>query len=169
MKSALHPLSRAHRTSPPGWALLFLAAIVLSPTFVEAADVASLTVAVRQMNPDSAATTVACTLLQKQCNLQLVINAGTEAQESVTIQVVYHRGGLALNFKTDGGYFYTSSAIGNDVVYHTLWSAPLRGGVSNYTVNLFQPLTPNLIGPGSTSTTPHTSVAKLEITATTAP
>ncbi|TAL40200.1 MAG: hypothetical protein EPN97_00545 [Alphaproteobacteria bacterium] len=160
MKRALHSLPQAL------WILFFLTAAFL---FAKPAYAASLTVEVKQVNPDGAAQTVTCTLLQKQCTLPVVINAGTAAQQSVNIQVVYHNGGLALNFKTTGGYFYTGSMIGKDVLYQALWNAPLQGGTSTYTVTLFQPLTPNLLGPGMTSTDPHTSVAKLEITATTVP
>jgi hypothetical protein len=169
MKSTFQSLSRALAKLLPVWAFFFLTAAIFSQAFADTAKNASLTVAIKQVNPDGEAQTVTCTLLQKQCTLPLVINAGTAAQQSVNVQVVYHAGGLALNFKSDGGYFYTSSMIGKDAVYSALWNNPLQGGASTYKITLFQPLTPNLIGPGVISTDSHMSVASLEVTATTVP
>src|SRR5690349_15940582 len=109
----------------PVWAFFILIAGVFSQALADEAKVPSLAVAIKQANTDGAAQTVTCTLLQKQCTLPLVINAGSAAQQSVNIQVLYYKGGLSLNFQTSGGYFYTSSMVGKDTVYRALWNAPL--------------------------------------------
>ncbi len=132
------------------------------------AAAASLTVAIRQVNPNSAVQTVSCDLLKPNCVLPFVINAGQSTQQSVSIHVVYYNGGLALNFQTPGGYFYTDAAIGKMVLYSTLWSRPLQSSTP-YQAALFQPLAPSLIGQGATSSAAHTPVAHLEITATPVP
>jgi hypothetical protein len=146
----------------PAWALL-LAMFFALPGM--AANAASLTVAVRQVNPNGAVQTVTCTLLQKGCVLPFVINAGQPTQQSLNIHVIYFSGGLALDFQTAGGYFYTSSTVGTNTAYNTLWNRRFQSGVSApYTVTLFQPLGPN---PFSRSfTIAGTSVASLQITAT---
>jgi hypothetical protein len=170
MKSIFSSQSRALGRLLAVWVFFFLTAGVFSHAFADIPHVASLTVAVKQAGSESAAQTVTCELLQKQCVLPFMINAGTSAQQSVNIQVVYYKGGLSLNFQTSGGYFSTGSTVGKDVVYQPLWASPLQGsGPTTYTVELFQPLTPNLLGPAAASTAAHTSVAKLEITATPVP
>lgn len=146
---------------------LVLAGLLLSPFYARAADAASLTVAVQQVGSNNAAQTVTCTLMQKGCVLPLVINAGQPTQQSVNINVVYFSGKLVINFQTPGGYFYTGNTVGKMVVYDTLWDGLLQGSApATYTVTLFQPLAQGLMGRETASTTAHTSVANLQVTAT---
>lgn len=156
------------------WVCAFLITAILLPyadisqAFGDTAKAASLTVTIRQVNPNSAPQTVTCTLLQKNCDLSLVINAGTAAQQSVNVHVVYLDGGLALNFKSAGGYFSTASTIGTTIVYTPLWSRRLQDGINTFSVALFQPLAPTpfrSVAPDAN----YTAVSSLEITATSSP
>jgi len=143
-----------------------LAGLMLSPG---AAYAASLTVTIKQVNSNSAAQTVSCTLQQKGCVLPFVLNAGQPTQQSVNINIAYFADSMVLNFQTPSGYFYTSAMVGNVVVYHALWSRLFQGSAPvTDNVTLFQPLAPRLFGAQPVSTS-HTPAANLEITATPIP
>jgi len=167
MKRILNSLSR---TIYNPWLTSFFAVltiVIASQAFANTAYADSLTVAVKQ-NPNGTAKTVTCTLLQKNCDLSLVINAGTATEQSLKVHVVYLDSGLALNFQTAGGYFSTATTIGTTVVYTPLWSRGLQGNTSTFTAALFQPLAPTPMTPIAPDAH-YTSVANLEITATSGP
>jgi len=164
MKKTIHSLFRTLHKSLPAWLLVVLTAAVISQAFAGTAYAASLTVAIKQVKPDSTVQTVTCTLLQKNCDLPFVINAGTPAQQSLNIHVVYFNGGLSLNFKTSGGYFYTANKIGNTVVYSPLWNERFQGSApATFAATLFQPLASDPVRPNALDAA-HTLVASLEIT-----
>jgi hypothetical protein len=164
MNKLFHALFRSPGKSSLTLFVVVLAGLALSPLYAGVADAASLTVTVSQVNPNSAIQTVTCQLLKPGCVLPFVLNGG----QSLNINVTYYTGGLALSFQTPNGYFYTGNTVGGMTLYHALWNSPLQGSTP-YEITLFQPLAPRLLGQGATSTTAHTSVANLTITATPGP
>lgn len=166
MNKLFHALFRFLGKSSPALFGAVLAGSLLSPFYAGAASAASLTVAVKQVNSDSAVKTVTCAKLQKNCVLPFVINAGQPTQQSLNINVTYVTGGMVLSFQTSNGYFYTDTAAGKIVTYNTLWIRPLQGSTpATSQVTLFQPFSPLLGMPGSPNAN-YSSFASLAITAT---
>jgi len=144
-----------------------LAGFVFSPFYAGAAYAASLTVAVKQVNPDSAVQTITCELLKPGCDMSFVINAGQPTQQSLNIHVAFIKDGLALTFKTPDGFFYTDQKVGDRVSYNTLWGTRFQDSSTPSTnqVTLFEPLAQRIPALFMGTSQP-TSIAKLEITAT---
>ena len=155
--------------------LIVFTAVFMSPFYAGAADAASVTVAVSQVNPNSAVQTVTCVLL-KPCALPFVINAGTPAQQSLTIHVGYTPGTMGLSFMTSGGFFYTDDTGDTTGFYNTLRLKQVQGNnPATYQITLFQPLALTAIAPilsvvrEAKMKIAHPSVANLKITITPAP
>jgi len=143
-----------------------LAGLVFLLFHAGAAYAGSLTVAVKQVNSDSAAQIVTCEPLQKNCVLPFIVNKGLPTEQAVNINVVYFTNGLALNFQTPSGYFYTDAMIGKTAIYNALWSRPLQGSTpAAYQITLFRPLSTLLGIPGAPNTD-YSAFASLAITAT---
>jgi hypothetical protein len=165
MNTTIDSLSHAFQKLLSMRLLLVLTAAIILQVLAGTAYAASLTVTVKQVNPNSAAQTVTCTLLQKNCDLPFVMNAGTASQQSLNIHVAYFDGGLALNFQTVDGYFSTANKVGNTTIYNTMWNRKFQGSTpATFNIALFRPLAQNLFTPISPSIK-YTPVANLEITA----
>lgn len=146
-----------------------LAGLVISPFVAGAASAASLTVAVRQVNPDSAPQTVTCQL-KSSCNLPFVINAGQPSAQSLNINIAYVSGRMAVTFQIESKYFYTGDTGDTKNPYNVLWIKEVSGNApASHQVTLFQPLSEGLIDRKPVWAIEHTSVANLEITATPVP
>jgi len=170
MKILIHSWHQPFFKLLPAWLLLVLtvtvAAQALADTDTDTASTPSLIVKIKQVNSDSPVQTVTCTLLQKNCDMPFVINPGAATERSLNIHVVYFEGGLALHFKTTGGYFYTANTVGEAVVYNALWNARFEGSApATFTATLSQPLAPDLLAAADPDAD-YTPVANLEVTAT---
>lgn len=149
-------------------ATILTAAVVLL-AFTSTAHAASLSVTVKQVSPDGKAETVTCALLQKDCDISLMLNEGTPEQQPVNVHVVYTHGGLVLHFQAAGGYFSTADTVRDMTVYNVLWNRRIPGNApATFTTTLFEPLAPTPFTPLSPSAD-YTPVADLEVRATTSP
>jgi hypothetical protein len=135
-----------------------------------AAFSASLTVTIRQLNPDSAVQQVTCVDHQK-CVLPLVINAGQPTTQSLNINIEYIPGDLLLEFQAPKGYFYADDTVDTIGFYNTIWSKAVPGDKpATYDVTLFQPLVPHMealilsVAHEASLNIAHAAVANLEIT-----
>ena len=133
--------------------LIFLLAMFLALP-VKNAFAGSLTVEVRQINPDSAVQKVVCD--KRSCDLPFVINAGTAAQQSVIMHVNnYQGGGMLLSFVSPGKILLVSD-MGAKNSYSSGYSKPLLSSKpATYKITLY---------PQGT-TFPPVAIANLEITA----
>ena len=117
--------------------LLFL----LMSLHSEAAFSASLTVKIRQVNPDGAIQQVTCTD-NTNCLLPLNIQTGTTS-ETVTVHLLFAPGNVLFDFETPKGYLYARDSKPSDprAFYRTLWhGSTAKDNPSVNDVSLFLPL-----------------------------
>ena len=131
---------------------------------------ASLTVKIRQVNPDSAIQQVTCTNNTK-CLLPIDIQTGATKQ-TLIVHVLFVPGNVLFEFETPKGYLYAGDKTPADkqhAVYETIWT---RGKAQSKTtispVTLFLPLVPHAeVAPMLSAG--QQPVADLEITTEQAP
>ena len=134
----------------------------------EAAFSASLTVKIRQVNPDSAIQEVNCAERAK-CVLPIDIQTGTTKQ---TLTVHVHFVPVLFEFETPKGFLYAgdkSPADKQNAVYQTIWTKGKAQSKSTISpVTLFLPLVPHAeVAPMLSAV--QQPVADLEITTVQAP
>ncbi len=136
----------------------------------ESAFAASVMVAIKQLNPNSATQQTTCALAQKNCVLPLTINAGLPTAQSLNVQVKYIAGRLILMFQTSNGYYYVGDTGSTKGFYNVMWGRPVNGSQpATYNITLAQPLTQYYLPTPPAVNVAHPSVANLQITATPGP
>jgi len=165
--------TRGRGRIPCFWLLPLL---LLASLHSQAASSASLTVKVRQLNPDGAVQQVTCAEKQK-CVLPVDIQTGP-TKETLTISIHFAKGSLLAEFKNSKGYLYASSKLSdNSTSYEPIWHRPLtQGQTATDDVTLLLPAVPDAsMAPildaarEAKLKTAHPSVATLEITTQPAP
>ena len=141
----MHSLKSAARRRGRTVSLWLLSLFVLLVSLhSEAAFSASLTVKIRQVNPDSEVQQVTCTDNTK-CVLPLDIQTGA-TKETLTVHVLFVPGNVLFEFETPKGYLYAGEKTPADVenaVYETIWTrGKAQSKASISPVTLFLPLVP---------------------------
>ena len=139
----------------------------------ESAFSASLTVAVRQVNPDGALQQITCAVHQANCVVPVALNGG---QISLTVHVEYAPGNLLLEFQSPTGYYYANETVDTVGLYRTIWGKAVPGvQPATYHVTLFQPLVSHMEAPilsvaqEAAKSITHAVVVNLQITTTPGP
>lgn len=157
--------------------LLFFPVLLIS-LYSEAAHSASLTLKIRQLNPDGPVQQVTCTEKSK-CVLPVAIHVAQPQNQSVSAQILFVRGSVLITFKTPDGYLYTGEkeSADKDAAYETIWHgtvAPSKPSIHNAT--LFLTAVPNAVvapilnvAKEAEKKTAHPAVADLEISLEAAP
>jgi len=111
----------------------------------EAAFSASLTVKIRQLNPDGAVQQVTCAPKTK-CLLPIDIQTGA-TKETLTVHVLFVPGNVLFEFETPKGFFYagdTTPADSHNILYEPRWhGVKPQKTPSTTNVTLFLPLVPH--------------------------
>jgi hypothetical protein len=150
--------------------LLLLPLLLLVSLHSQTAFSASLTVKIRQVNPDSETQQVTCTDNTK-CVLPLDIQTGATKQ-TLTVHVLFVPGHVLFQFETPKGYLYAGDktpADAQNAVYETIWTrGKAQSTASVSPVTLFLPLVPQAALAPMLSAVQQ-PVADLEITTEAAP
>ena len=124
----------------------------------------SLSVTIRQVNPDGTAQHVKCSE-HKKCVLPIAIQTGAKKQ-TLTVHILFVSGNVLFEFETPKGYLYAGPKTPADKTadYETIWhKTPVQLKSPVVDVTLFQPLVPRATGAPFLKT-PQQAVADLEIT-----
>jgi hypothetical protein len=111
-----------------------------------AASAASLTVKIRQVNPDGAVQQATCAD-HKKCLLPVAIQTSSAQKETLSVSIEFVPGNVLLEFQSPKGYLYTGSktpADKNHGFYEIIWHkavAPNKPVTSDIT--LFLPAVPH--------------------------
>jgi hypothetical protein len=152
--------------------LLFSLSVLLMCVNSEAAFSASLTVAIRQINPDSAPQKITCVYHQK-CAIQLKINGG---QTTLDVNIQYIPSKMIFQFQSSEGYFYTAPKGSQKGWYSVFWAQNTPADSSTSGITLFRPTVSHpetarllSIEQETAHNVVHTRVADLEIAAKSVP
>jgi hypothetical protein len=124
--------------------VFLLPLLLLASLHSQAAFSASLTVKIRQLNPDGAVQQVTCAAMQK-CLLPVDIQSGA-TKETLTLNVNLMRGTLLAKFQTPKGFLFVGDTFFGDSVYKPIWQRVLTPGkASTEVVTLYLPAMPRPI------------------------
>jgi hypothetical protein len=150
--------------------LLLLPLLLLVSLHSQTAFSASLSVKIRQVNPDSEIQQVTCTDNTK-CVLPIDIQTGA-TKETLTVHVLFVPGNVLFEFETPKGYLYAGEknpADAEHAAYETIWTGGKAQSTASISpVTLFLPLVAQAAVAPILSTVEQ-PVADLEITTEAAP
>lgn len=140
----MHQFKRATRGRGRTSLLLLMSGLFLLVSLhSEAASSASLSVKIRQLNPDGQIQEVTCAPNTK-CLLSLDIQTG-QTKETLTAGIFFVPNSVAIRFKAPDGYLFTGDRNPTDkyALYGGRWhDAPATGKTKTAVTTLFVPLRP---------------------------
>jgi hypothetical protein len=124
--------------------LLLSGLLLVLSVHSEAAPPASLSVKIRQLNPDGQIQQVTCTPNTK-CVLPVDIQTGA-TKETLTVQILFVPNNVVMRFQTPSGYLFTGARNPTDkyALYEGRWrDTPATGKTKAAVTTLFIPLRPH--------------------------